>query len=168
MEPMPRHTVWTSIAGAIAVTAYAVLAAVQILVLNPLAAAPGLSLDEIHARMTAVNEDPASGRSLVILGTGVALALGVAVVSIVRRAPAVVPAMTLLALLAFGAVGYFVASFSSGMALADTFGISGGDHSPWARPLYAVSALAAIAVIVTGVVVATRSRPMSGTGPAAT
>ena len=32
-----------------------------------------------------------------------------------------------------------------GMALADSFGISGGDHAPWALPLYIASALALVA-----------------------
>lgn len=156
MKRMPRHTLWISIAGVVAVTAYAALAAVQILVLNPLAAAPGLSLEQIRTEMTSANEDPAPVRSVVILGVGVVLAVGVAVVSIVARAPAVVPAMAFLALLMFGAVGYFVASFSSGMALADTFGISGADSSPWARPLYAVSVLAALSIIVVGIAAARR------------
>lgn len=156
---MPRRTLWISIAGVLAVTAYAALAAVQIIVLNPLAAAPGMTLEEIRAEMAAANEDPAYIRSLLILGIGVALAIGVAVVSIISKAPPIVPGLTFLALLMFGAVGYFVASFSSGMALADTFGIGGADYSPWARPLYGVSAGAAIIVIVGGIVAATRKRP---------
>jgi len=158
MKRMPRHTLWISIAGVLVVTAYAALAAVQILVLNPLAAAPGLTLEGIRAEMAAANEDPAHARSLVILGIGVALAVGVAVVSVVSKSPTIVPVMSFLALLMFGAVGYFMASFASGMALADTFGISGADHSPWARPLYAISVLAAVSIIAGGVATARRSR----------
>lgn len=157
MKRMPRHTLWISIAGVLAVTVYAALAAVQILVLNPLAAAPGMTLEQIRAEMASANEDPGHTRSLVILGVGVAMSVGVAVVSLVARAPAIVPGMTFLALLMFGAVAYFVASFSSGMALADTFYVSGADYSPWARPLYAVSALAAVVVIVGGIMTARRS-----------
>lgn len=41
-----------------------------------------------------------------------------------------------------------MASFGPGMALADTFLISGGNHSLWYLPLYAVSALAFVAVII--------------------
>lgn len=53
MTPVPRPTLWICVAGVLAVTAYAALAAVQILVLNPLAAAPGgLSLDEVRAAMS--------------------------------------------------------------------------------------------------------------------
>lgn len=151
-------TLWISITGGLAVTAYAALAAVQILVLNPLAAAPGLTLDEIRAEMSGAGESLGDERVLFILGIGVALAGGVAVVSIVTKAPPIVPGMTLLALLTFGALAYFAASFGAGMGLADTFGISGADHSPWALPLYAVSALAAIAVIVVGISTAVRGR----------
>lgn len=67
--------------GTLAVVAYAALAAVQILVLNPLAAVPG----------------------------------------------------------------------RTGMALADSFGISGGDHAPWALPLYIASALALVALVTLAV-----------------
>ncbi|MEV8249586.1 hypothetical protein AB0O87_01515 [Microbacterium sp. NPDC076768] len=49
------------------------------------------------------------------------------------------------------------------MALADTFGISGGDYSPWAWPLYAVSALAGLVLIIGVVVGAIRRRPTAAT-----
>ena len=152
------QTLWISIAGVLGVTAYATLAAVQILVLNPLAAAPGLTLDAIRAEMSGAGESLGDARVLFILGIGVALAVGVAVVSVITKAPPIVPGMTLLALLTFGAFAYFAASFGAGMGLADTFGISGADYSPWALPLYAVSAVAAIAVIVVGISTAVRDR----------
>jgi hypothetical protein len=117
-----------------------------------------MTLEDIRAEMAAVDEDPGYTRSLVILGIGVAMAVGVAVVSLVSRAPAVVPGMTFLALLMFGAVAYFVATFSSGMALADTFYISGADYSPWALPLFGVSGGAAIIVIVSGIMMAARNQ----------
>ena len=53
MTTVPRSTLWITVAGVLAVLAYAALAAVQILVLNPLAAAPGLTLDEIMNDITA-------------------------------------------------------------------------------------------------------------------
>lgn len=158
MRRMPRHTLWISIAGVAVVTAYAVLAAVQILVLNPLAAAPGMSLAEIRAAMAAVDEDPGDIRALVILGIGVVLAVGVAAVSLLTLAPPIVPGLSMLALLMFGPFAYFVASFSAGMALADTFGISGADRSPWALPLVGVSAVAAVLVLVIGGAVVIRGR----------
>lgn len=158
MKRMPRHTLWISIAGVLVVTAYAALAAVQILVLNPLAAAPGLTLEGIRAEMAAVNESLGHEVVFFVLGIGVALAVGVAVVSIVAKAPPIVPGMAFLAVLMFGAFAYFAASFGAGMGLADTFGISGADHSPWARPLYAISVLAAVSIIVGGIATARRSR----------
>lgn len=158
MKRMPRHTLWISIAGVLVVTAYAALAAVQILVLNPLAAAPGLTLEGIRAEMAAANESLGHEVVFFVLGIGVALAVGVAVVSIVAKAPPIVPGRAFLAVLMFGAFGYFAASFGAGMALADTFGISGADHSPWAHPLYAISVLAALSIIVGGIATARRSR----------
>jgi hypothetical protein len=147
----------------LAVTAYAALAAVQILVLNPLAAAPGLTLTEIRGRMSDAGESLMPGTVLGILGLGVAMAIGVAVVCLVTRAHPVVPAMTFLAVLMGGAPAYFVASFGPGMALADTFMIGGADASPWAIPLFAVSALAAVGILV-GVAFTARRR---GPAPAA-
>ena len=158
MKRMPRHTLWISIAGALAVSAYAALAAVQILVLNPLAAAPGMTLEEIRAEMAAANESLGHQTVFFVLGIGVALAVGVAVVSMIAKAPPIVPGMSFLALLMCGVVGYFAASFTAGMGLADTFGISGADYSPWALPLYGVSAGAAIVVIVGGIAAARRGR----------
>ncbi|CAH0248782.1 hypothetical protein SRABI76_03188 [Microbacterium oxydans] len=158
MKRMPRHTLWVSIAGVVAVTAYAAFAAVQILVLNPLAAAPGLSLDEIRAQMSGAGEGLGGEGVFFVLGIGVVMAVGVALAAIVTKAPPIIPGMSMLALLMLGTLGYFVASFGPGMGLADTFGISGADASPWARPLYAVSALAAIAVVVGGVLSIRRAR----------
>lgn len=66
-------------------------------------------------------------------------------------------AMMYLAMLFFGAPAYFVASFGPGMALADTFGVSGGDHALGARPLYAVSLLAFIGVVVLAVLLTRES-----------
>lgn len=156
MTPLPRRTLWISIAGVLAVTAYAAVAAVQILVLNPLAAVPGRTLDEIRAEMDAAGEILLWEPVVFILGIGVALAVVVAVLSIRGRAHPIVPAMSFLALLMLGALGYFAASFGVGMSLADTFGISGGDYSPWARPLYAVSLLAGVALVVVPVVTVMR------------
>lgn len=154
-----RQTLWISIAGVLAVTAYAALAAVQILVLNPLAAAPGLTLDEIGAEMASVGEGLGQGAMFFVLGIGVVLAVVLAVVSVGGNARPLVPTIGFLVLLMLGAIGYFAASFGAGMGLADTFGISGADYSPWALPLYAVSVLSGVALVVVGVMVAVRQRP---------
>lgn len=156
MTRMPRRTLWISIAGVLAVTAYAAVAAVQILVLNPLAAVPGRTLDEIRSEMSAAGEVLLWEPVAFILGIGVVLAVVVAIVSSRGRAHPVIPVMSFLALLMLGAVGYFAASFGVGMSLADTFGISGGDYSPWARPLYAVSLVAGVALVVVPLVMLMR------------
>lgn len=164
MTPVPRPTLWICVAGVLAVTAYAALAAVQILVLNPLAAAPGgLSLDEVRAAMSNAGESLMPQTVLGILGAGVCLGVGTAVVCLLTRAPAVVAGMTFLALLMGGAPAYFVASFGPGMGLADTFGISGADASPWALTLYAVSALSAVGVLVGAAVTSRRREPSPAT-----
>lgn len=164
MTPVPRPTLWICVAGVLAVTAYAALAAVQILVLNPLAAAPGgLSLDEVRAAMSNAGESLMPQTVLGILGAGVCLGVGTAVVCLLTRAPAVVAGMTFLVLLMGGAPAYFVASFGPGMGLADTFGISGADASPWALPLYAVSALSAVGVLVGAAVTSRRRGPSPAT-----
>jgi len=156
-----RQTLWISIVGVLAVTGYAALAAVQILVLNPLAAAPDRTLDEIGAEMAGAGETLGQGAMAFILGIGVVLAVVLAVVSIGGRAQPLVPTMGFLVLLMLGAIGYFAASFGAGMGLADTFGISGADYSPWAWPLYAVSALSGAALVVVGVMAAVRQRPVA-------
>lgn len=161
MRPIPRHTLGVSLAGLGAVAAYAALAAVQILVLNPLAAAPGLTLAEIHGAMSDAGESLGPGMVLGILGIGVVVAAGIAVSCLVNRTRPIVPAMTFLALLTGGAPAYWVASFGPGMGLADTFAISGADASPWALPLYAVSALAAVGLLVGFLMRAGRVRPAS-------
>lgn len=97
------QTLWISIVGVLAVTIYAALAAVQILVLNPLAAAPGRSLDEIHAEMSNAGESLMPGQAFFILGVGIALAVALAVVAVCTAAHPLIPAMGFLVLLMLGA-----------------------------------------------------------------
>lgn len=142
-------TMAVAVAGTVLVTAYAVFAAVHILVLNPLLAAPGRDLAAIQRDLDAAGESLQPFATVAILGTGVALAIFVLVM--LARRPDATPTTALVAylvLLTFGTPAYFVASFGAGMALADTYAISGADHSPWAGPLYAVSGLAFLGVVV--------------------
>lgn len=152
-----RQTTWVALAGVAAVTLYAAFSAVQILVLNPLAALPGFTLDEIHGRMSAAGEAVGQPMVLGILGAGVVFAIGVATVAIVRGAHPIVTTMCFLAVLAGGAPAYFAAAFGPGMALADTFMISGGDASRWSLLLYLISVLSLLIVLVGAVVAARRS-----------
>ncbi|MFT3876207.1 MAG: hypothetical protein QM708_07290 [Propioniciclava sp.] len=152
-----------SLAGTALVVLYAAFAAVQILVLNPLAAVPGQSLDQIHAGLAAQGETLAPPLVLITLGIGVALALAVLVRS--WRHHDTDPWSAILsysALLTLGAPAYFVASFGPGMALADAYGISGADYSPWAAPLYVISLITLVSTVVAMNVLAGKRRA-SGT-----
>lgn len=153
-----RGTVCT--VGVLSVVLYAAIAAVQILVLNPLAAGSGRSLVDTYAEMAAVGESIPVVATLVFLAVGVAIAVVIAVLSIRSRLDATVTALLFLVVLALGVPAYFVASFGPGMSLADTFMISGADASPWAAPLYIVSLLAAGAIVGLAVRLA-RGKPAS-------
>jgi hypothetical protein len=159
-----RQTIVVSIVGVLAVALYAGFAALQILVLNPLAAAPGRSLDQIRTDLSNVGESLGAEVVVFVLGIGVVIAVVVAVVAIAGAARPTLTALLFLAVLSVGAFGYFAASFTAGMGLADTYGISGADYSPWARPLYLVSAASLIAAIVLGVSM-TRASRLPGPAP---
>ena len=148
MKRIGVTTPGVAVIGLIAVTAYAALAALQILVLNPLAAVPGASLGGIYAEMDAVGETMPVTMPLLMLGVGVAAAVVVAVLSIRSRLEPAHSALLFLLLLIFGTPGYFVASFGPGMSIADAFGLGGADHSRWSLLLYAVSLAAAVGAVV--------------------
>lgn len=156
---MPSTSVRTArrvaLLGAAAVLAYAVFAALQIQVLNPLAAVPGSTLREIHSAVTARDSADTMGWTLmtVVLLVGPSIAVIVAVLAVRGRLRTDTVVHALLVQLALGSPGYWVASFPAGMTLADTFGISGADHSPWAVVLHGVSALSVVtlaALVITG------------------
>ncbi len=150
--------------GAIAIAAYAALGALQILVLNPLAVAPGLSLGQIHAQLDAVNESIATSWVLTWMGVGLGLG-GFILLQAVGRNSTVSRSVTMtLVVLALGAPAYWIASFPAGMSLADTFATSGADHAPWALVLYSMSA-ASIAGLATlgGLRSRTTRRPIETT-----
>lgn len=161
--PNRQRPLVAAIVGTVVIMAYALFAAVQILVLNPLAAVPGASLRDIYAHVAEAGD---SMGVLVVLaslavGPGIAIALLVAVWSgpatSVRRV-----ALQYLAVVALGALGYFWASFGPGMALADSYFISGGDHSQWATPLYVASGLALVAMLLYGIASSTLRRDSAG------
>lgn len=147
-----RRAVVVAAVGVVLVAAYALVMVLQILVWNPLAAAPsGLTLDEIYATMQRAGEWWLGGHVWVISlsSVGVLLAVALLVAAAVVRTPRpLLVAAGVATILAFGAPAYWVASFSMGMSLADTFMIGGADVSPWALPLLGVSALAAAAAFV--------------------
>ena len=65
--------------GTGAVVAYALLAAVQILVWNPQAAVPGVGLDQIYADVAATGESMAAGMVIAFLAVGPLLAIALLV-----------------------------------------------------------------------------------------
>lgn len=140
-------TMQVAIFGVLAAGLYAAWGAVQILVLNPLAAAPGMTLSEIHAALTAAGEGIGVIAVIAFLASGLVLAVIAAALLVSERAAPDLAAAIFLGVLVLGTPAYFVASFGPGMALADTFMISGADASPWAAPLYIVSLLALGAIL---------------------
>lgn len=145
-------------AGTLAVVAYATVAMLQILVWNPLAAAPGLSLTEIHEAMSAAGEGVFAPGVIGFLLVGPLIATFLLIAA--RRPDATPTATTLgyLGLLAAGAGAYFLASFGPGMALADTFLIGGADAAPAGWILIGVSTLSALTFAGIGALVAFRGR----------
>lgn len=134
--------------GAAAVLAYAVFAAVQIQVLNPLATMPGYTLQEIHAAVVQRESADTMGWGLmsVALVIGPVIGLIVAALGVRGQLHAGTVLMIMLGLLSLGSPGYLVASFPAGMTLADTFMVGGADHAPWAIILHAVSTLSILAL----------------------
>ncbi|MAM55291.1 MAG: hypothetical protein CMH35_10760 [Microbacterium sp.] len=149
MSVLPKQPapVWmVVVTGCGAIILYAVLAALQILVLNPLAAVPGAGLSEIYGGISQAGESPGIPLTLTVLGGGIVLALVLAALLLWNRATTpLAAAMAYLFMLALGAPALFIASFPAGMAVADTFLISGGDNSGWSTALYLFSTVALIA-----------------------
>lgn len=147
-----RRHIAVALIGVILVAAFAALGALQILVLNPLAAVPGKTLEQIRDEMAVQGESLGPGPVVIFVAIGLVLALLVLVLAAPRKDATVRGiASAYLVILAAGSPAYFVASFGAGMALADTFMISGADYSPWANVLYAVSGLAVLGLLVTSV-----------------
>lgn len=140
-----RNSRTAAVLGTLALFAYAALAAVQIAVLNPLAAAPGIGLGQIHTDLADAGETLGMWWLLMAAGP----LIGILLLLRVWRDPASQSRRVYsvyLALLVLGAPAYFVASFGPGMALADAYLISGADHSPWALPLYVTSVVAGVSL----------------------
>ncbi len=139
--PRKRSSQWIAVFGTLAVVAYGLLAIVQIAVLNPLAAAPGVGLNQIHADMATAGETLGVGWLFMVVGPVIAIVILLRVWGSPDPQPSRT-ASAYLILLTLGTPAYFFASFGPGMGLADTYFISGADHSQWAMPLFAASGLA--------------------------
>lgn len=145
------------VVGFVLVVAYATTAALQILVWNPLAAAPGETLEEIYGFLAASGEQFSVPMVLGYLAIGPLFALAPLILSWWHGAGARGVAAAYCGLLAAGALGYFMAAFGPGMSLADAYGISGGDHTPVGLILGVVSLVALVAGVVLGVSSARRA-----------
>ena len=156
--------VTVAVLGGLAVVLYAAVAALQILVWNPLAAVPGASLVEISGHLDHTGEAFSPWSVLATLLVGPVLALALVVIAALGRLSAVWCGAAVCAVIAAGALGYFGAAFIPGMSLADAYGISGGDHAPGGLVLCAVSAVAAAGAIVFAVVAARRGARGAGAG----
>lgn len=154
-----RRSLVLGVAGTALVLGYALFAALQIQVLNPLATVPGSSLREIHAAVGRTADAMGWGLMTVALLPGPLLAAAAAVAAHRGRLSARGLLITMLGLLALGTPIYFVASFPAGMTLADTFGVGGADHAPWARILHTLSLLAVLALAATVIHRAATPRP---------
>ena len=154
-----RFRVVVASVGTALVVAYAIVGSLQVLVWNPLAAVPGLALSEIHAELDRVGQSFSATPVILwaVLGVSAATLLAVSALRPNGLALSHV-AVAYSLLLVGGAPSFFFVAFSPGMQLADGFGISGGDHSPWARPLYVTSFLAMIVAIATAGLAITTSR----------
>ena len=166
---LPRRPGWIRAAAGVVlpgtIVAVSVLSALQIFVLNPLAAAPGgRGLGQVYADLEEAGEGgfPFVFSALILAaGVGVGVTLWFLIRHRERADPLAVLALGLAALVA-AVPSYWVASFGMGMALADTYMIGGADRSPWAGPVYALGALA-VPALVTAVVVLLRG-PAAGLG----
>ncbi len=138
-------------AGSLLVLAYVALGALQVLVLNPLAAVPDRTLPEIYRDAAAANEPFAVGWVVAFAVIGAALSLGNLLLALRRQATWRGSAVCGLLILMLGAPAYFWASFSIGMSIADGFGTSGGDHSGWSGALFVVSGCAFLTLLLLAV-----------------
>ena len=137
-----------SIVGFLLVVAYSIAGGLQILVWNPLAAAPGATLEEIRADMAQANESLAAPLVISWVIIGVVLATTVLIGGLMQRISAKGAALLSLLLLVLAAPSHWFVAFPAGMGIADTFAAHGGDHAPWGTVLYAVSAVALAALVL--------------------
>jgi hypothetical protein len=138
------------LAGPIIVTMYATVAVLIITVWDPAAAVPTLSYGEIVAELARHGADVSAVAITLCVwaGLGVALSAGVSALALTRVPRPWTVIAWQLAILVAGAPALFVASFTLGMDVADTFGASGHPHTPWTGVLYQVSALACVVLLV--------------------
>lgn len=156
VAPATRRRVALACGLALANLALIALGTVHILLWNPLARIPGLTIDEIYAEMSARGE---GGGGVMVVAWAVlwglvSIALGV--VGSLSRMATVLTArrITVLGLLLIGVTVFFHwwAGFGMGMSLADTFATSGGDAAVSGPILSLVGQLALVAALFVALV----------------
>ena len=149
-----------AIVGVAVVALYATVMAVQALVLDPLAAMPGLTLDQIHAGVRETGGRVGWNIAIVIITAtfGVGLAVIAAVFGLWKRLSPLVEASIFLGIVTAGAVVNFYSGFALRMDVADAYGISGRDYTVWPGVLYIISLVALIALIPVLVIIRLRSK----------
>lgn len=157
----PARARITAIIGTLIVVAYTAVAMLQIMVWNPLAAAPGRTVDQIAADIAAADQEPGPYNVWWLLLIGSSLAVFLLGFTFVRPTKPREIARYYAVLIVLGGFGYFVASFASGMSLADTYGISGGDASPWGTPLLIASGIAVLLLVMDAASVIAAPRPVA-------
>lgn len=137
------------ISGPVVVALYAAVMVTVICVWDPVAAVPTLSHADILIRLRESSAGVTNPFALpvIIAGAGVVLSLAISFIGALARPRTKAVAVMQLAIVAGGAPAVFIASFPLGMDVADTFGVSGGAHTPWTGVLYLVSLAAGVAAV---------------------
>ena len=150
LDKQQRHVVPIVLVGVLITAAYALIGALQILIWNPMAAVPGMSLQEIKTAMSSANEPLVEAPVYLWAVAGPVLALTVGTFSIMKfpDLPWTITRFFLIIIM-LGMPTYYFFSFSPGMSIADAFATTGGDHAPWSRILYGISLLALFLLLVT-------------------
>lgn len=141
------RAICAAVLGSAALVAYSIAGAFQTLVWNPLAAAPGATLGEIHRAMNEAGESLGAPRVFAWCAVGVALAAAGMIGTVRADTPRTGQVASIyLAFLVLAAPAHMFVAFTGGMGLADTFATSGGDHAPWGALLYLASGTALVAL----------------------
>jgi hypothetical protein len=148
--------------GVLIVLSYATVMVLTITIWDPAAAVPSLTYPEIIAGLNK------SGVSVVaeVIGLivwaylGFGLALVLCILGFTWHAGRGAVILGHLSLIVAGAPAYFWGSFSLGLDIADTFGVSGGDHTPLGNVLYATSGVALLTLVAVSIRMVTIRRSM--------
>lgn len=138
--------------GTVLVTAYAILMVLITDHFNPLAAAPGLTREEIAAVAAERGEViyswfPYAVSALLVL-TAIGLLVATAAVPVYNGWAV---AVSYLGMLTLGAFAHGIAGFPSGMAIADGLETHGADHSGLSTILHVASSVAYVLLIAVSV-----------------